>query len=83
MTFHELSFCLGSHSLTLEQLTILSLNLAKYACTLCIMKRNCYKAFENFGVTTWTAARVLNKMNCHQSVEFLKLFESLHTSHVK
>lgn len=44
MTFHELSIYFDSHGLGLEQLTIFVLHLEKCSRTLCIMKRNCYKA---------------------------------------
>lgn len=46
MTFLKLSFCFKKHSLTLKQLTIFGLNLAKL--TLGIVRKNCYKAFEKF-----------------------------------
>jgi len=58
MTFHELSFCLDSHSLVLEQLTVLGLNLAKCSCASCIIKGHWHKALEKFGVTTRAAACV-------------------------
>lgn len=48
MTFQELSSCLDSRSLALEQLTILRLNLAECSGTLRITKRDHYGAFEQF-----------------------------------
>lgn len=67
MTFHELSIYFDNHSLGSEQLTVFVLHLEKCSRTLCIRKRNCYKGLQKFGAFTWTAACVLNEMNCHQS----------------